>query len=372
MVNWFIDICHLGYWWVIAGFLFSALGAWLLIYSQNWHGRLSMDFKLDAVQKSHLKPVPRVGGVAIFFACLVVGFLFISFSSCLLFENSFILISACGAPAFAVGLWEDLTKKVSVFNRLLATFISAALAAWLMGAVLPRLNIPVLDAWMLYPAFAVCTTVFAVAGVSNAVNIIDGFNGLASGVVVILGLGFAGLAAYYQDVMIFLLSLFLSAVTLGFMLYNFPKGKIFLGDGGAYFLGFYLAQLAVLTTVRHHQLSAWTILTILSYPVVEVIFSIVRRKVNRMSPGLPDRGHLHQLIQSFLQQLIKQRKTVTVKESSMPFVNSQVSPVVWAIALFNILLAFLCMADHVLAFFGFIATVLIYLLVYAYLSTRNC
>lgn len=357
---------------IATGFAGSAAVASLLIVSQHWHGHLSMDHKLDGIQKSHTTPVPRIGGLAIFAGvCLSAGLL-LAFGSLenrprwAEFGTGLGLLVLCGMPAFVVGMWEDLTKRVSVLARLVATFLSAGLAAWLMDAVLPRVDVPGVDVAMAWMPFALAVTVFAVAGVSNAVNIIDGFNGLASGVMVLLGLGFAGFAVLNDDVLILVLALTLSAVAAGFMLLNFPHGRIFLGDGGAYFLGFYLAEMAVLTSARHANMSAWTILTLLSYPVVEVVVSIVRRKIKKMSPGQPDRGHLHQQLQAFLQRYYGGKGGGAVY-----IVNPQVSPFIWVLVCLNIALAFACSGSVASSVAGFCISALVYLLLYGLLVMFN-
>ena len=141
-------------------------------------------------------------------------------------------------------------------------------------------------------------TTFALVGVSNAINIIDGFNGLASGVCLLILAGILYVAYDVKDVEIFYCALVLFFGILGFFVCNFPLGKIFLGDGGAYFLGFILGMLLVLLTQRHTEsVSAFFGLSIMIYPVWEVVFSIWRKRFKRkMSATKPDKVHLHMLI----------------------------------------------------------------------------
>ena len=140
-------------------------------------------------------------------------------------------------------------------------------------------------------------TTFALVGVSNAINIIDGFNGLASGVCLLILSGIMYVAYDVKDVEIFYCALVLFFGILGFFVCNFPLGKIFLGDGGAYFLGFILGMLLVLLTQRHTEsVSAFFGLSIMVYPVWEVVFSIWRRKRLRRNATSPDDLHLHTLI----------------------------------------------------------------------------
>ncbi|WP_236096393.1 MraY family glycosyltransferase, partial [Helicobacter sp. MIT 03-1616] len=117
-------------------------------------------------------------------------------------------------------------------------------------------------------------TTFALVGVSNAMNIIDGFNGLASGICLLILCAIAYVAYDVQDMEIFYCSLALIGAVFGFFVCNFPFGYIFLGDGGAYFLGFIIGILLVLLTQRQDCISAFFGLSVMIYPVWEVLFSI--------------------------------------------------------------------------------------------------
>lgn len=140
-------------------------------------------------------------------------------------------------------------------------------------------------------------TTFALVGVSNAMNIIDGFNGLASGICLLILCAIAYVAYDVQDMEIFYCSLALIGAVFGFFICNFPFGYIFLGDGGAYFLGFIIGILLVLLTQRQDSISAFFGLSIMIYPVWEVLFSIWRKSYKRKrSATEPDKVHLHMLI----------------------------------------------------------------------------
>jgi UDP-N-acetylmuramyl pentapeptide phosphotransferase/UDP-N-acetylglucosamine-1-phosphate transferase len=199
---------------------------------------------------------------------------------------------------FAAGLVEDLTKRVSVRTRLVASFVAAALAAWLVNAHLTRLDMgPAIDPVMQLGWVSVLVTCFVVGGITHSVNIIDGLNGLASGSVVIMLAGVGLLAWQAGDGLVMQLALAGIAASAGFMLFNFPAGRIFLGDGGAYLAGFWLAECAVLLLVRNPSASGWAALLACFYPVWETVFSMYRRRVMRgTAVGRPDRVHLHQLV----------------------------------------------------------------------------
>lgn len=199
-------------------------------------------------------------------------------------------------PAFLAGLIEDLTKKVSVRVRMLAIFSSAILATWLLDARLTRLDIWGFDyALGIFPV-SLLVTAFAVVGVTNSINIVDGFHGVAGSAVVIVLAGAGYLAWREGDLLVTQLALTGIGATIGFLLLNYPTGKLFMGDGGAYFIGFWAAEVAVLTVVRNPGINAWQILVIYAYPVIEVLFSMYRRKIlNSAFVGAPDRLHLHSL-----------------------------------------------------------------------------
>lgn len=272
----------------------------LIVFTQHWHGRLSLDHDLAGVQKMHTYPVPRIGGFALF-GGMLLAIVFLQFVYPAMAKPFYAIqigkLLLASVPAFLAGIVEDLTKKVSVRIRLLATFASALIACWLLGATLVDVDTAGFDVLLKFSPIAIVFTVFAVGGVANSINIIDGFNGLASSTVAIMlsGLGFLSWQA--GDVFVMQLALLGIGVTLGFLLVNYPTGKLFLGDGGAYFLGFWLAEVAILLIVRNPPVNSWQVLAICAYPVIEVLYSIYRRKVvGNNDPGKADNLHLHSLI----------------------------------------------------------------------------
>ncbi|CAH0150380.1 putative undecaprenyl-phosphate N-acetylglucosaminyl 1-phosphate transferase [Massilia sp. Bi118] len=271
----------------------------LIVLSQKWHGSLSHDHDLDGVQKMHTTPVPRIGGVGVV-AGLVLG--------CLCFQHLFAktngfgsrevyLLLAASLPAFVAGVVEDFTKQVSVKARLAATALSAVVASAVLGATVNELDLWGVDALLAITPFAVLVTAIVVAGGSNAINIIDGFNGLSSSTIIIMAAGLAAVGFQHGDGLVVTLGVLGIGATLGFLAVNYPRGKLFLGDGGAYFLGFWVSEMAVLLLVRNASVNAWQVLAICAYPVIEVLFSMYRRKmIQKVSPGAPDALHLHTLV----------------------------------------------------------------------------
>jgi UDP-N-acetylmuramyl pentapeptide phosphotransferase/UDP-N-acetylglucosamine-1-phosphate transferase len=288
-----------------------------LVATQRWHGHLSHD-NAFGVQNHHTEPTPRIGGVAIALGLLTAWLWATDDVRAILGP-----MLLAGVPAFAFGLAEDITKKVSVLQRLLATMASGALAWYLTGVAMQNTGLPPLD-WLLgFLPLAVIFTAFAVGGVANAINIIDGFNGLASGAVAIM-VGAIGLVALkVGDAPLATVCFVVAASALGFGAVNWPLGKLFLGDGGAYLLGFLLAWVAVLLPMRNPQVNAWASVLVCAYPLLEVAFSVRRRHTREgHHPGQPDKVHLHHLVHRRIVRKLFPRMGAALQ-------NSFTSPLCW-------------------------------------------
>jgi UDP-N-acetylmuramyl pentapeptide phosphotransferase/UDP-N-acetylglucosamine-1-phosphate transferase len=284
----------------IAGFLISLSLCLVLVLTQRWHGRLTHD-DVHGVQKFHKHLTPRVGGAAIALAYAGIW----PFLPADL-RPVWAMIGLAGVPALAAGLVEDLTRRVGVRGRLLATMISGVIFALLTGYVMDKVDLPGVDTLLSVYLVALLFTGFSMGGVANAVNIIDGFNGLASGALVIMLATFAYVAWRVGDELVLSLAMLYAALILGFFAVNFPMGRIFLGDGGAYFAGYLLAALGVLLPARNADVSAWCAVLICAYPVIETLASM-RRKSRRTghSVGQPDRVHFHMLVhRTFARRLV--------------------------------------------------------------------
>lgn len=305
--------------------LASWLACWALLRWQHLHAHLSLDAIAGGPQKFHAVPTPRVGGIPLFAGLLVGAALLVLESP--VGERGFLArLVLSSLPAFAGGLVEDLTKRVGVTQRLLLTMAAGAMAAWVVGAVLARLAIPGVDTILKFYPVAVLATVVAVGGLANAFNIIDGYNGLAGGSAVLMLAGLAGLAVKTGDALMLRTIVVCAAPVLGFLAWNWPRGRIFLGDGGAYLLGFLLAELAVLLVIRNPSVSPWCAMMLMAHPVTETLYSIYRRRIRRgHHPGQPDALHLHQLV---YQRLV--RRGVGSKDPAIKLArNNAVAPYFW-------------------------------------------
>ena len=316
-----MDISH--YAWPLAAFTTGATSwfiAVLLVLTKTLHSHYSLG-PAHSVQNNHDEPTPRIGGLAIFVSTLMSIALSSGESRRLMLG-----IVTAGVPAFAFGMLEDCTHRVTVRSRLFATVGSGILGFFVTGLAINDVNVPWLDAVLAWTPVAVLFTGFAVSGVANAFNIIDGFNGLASGCAVIMLSAMGLLSVHLGDVQLANVCLILAASVLGLLLVNWPFGKLFLGDGGAYFVGFSVAWVAVMLLDRHSQVSAFCPLLICAYPVLEVAFSVRRRKARRQPLAEPDNLHLHSVVHRYLKHRLLPNQTCTV-------INSTTGSALWAMAL---------------------------------------
>lgn len=276
---------------LLIGF-FASLGvSGLITVTKRWHGTHSFD-SLSGPQKFHDSLVPRIGGIAV-----LTGFFVATCVTPQPIRSLLLLTGASGTLTFLSGLAEDLTGKVSATLRLTAAFSSGLLFCLLTNYSVTSVEIPYVNDLLQIHLLSLAITAFAMAGLANAINIIDGFNGMAVGSVTIMLFAFTFVAIRVGDQELAFFTAVIIAASCGFLLVNFPAGFIFLGDGGAYFLGFLLAAVSVLLVTRNPDVSPWLILLILAYPVIETIFSILRKTVRSgYSPMRPDDLHLHMLV----------------------------------------------------------------------------
>ncbi len=249
-----------------------------LLYKVSKDYNLFIDNANSKTHSMHNGAVPRAGGIGIYLSTV---FLLLNPLGKLFFIASI--------PVFFIGFLEDYKRDIPPKVRLAFMVISAFLAMYLLNAIVTDL-----DYVQLPLIIGVIFSLIGIIGVINAINIVDGLNGLASGISILAFLSFSFVAYVYGDLDLAFISFILAIATLGFFIYNFPHGKLFLGDTGSYFLGFSLAVLSILLVNRNPEISSWFPLVVLIYPIWEVLFSIFRRKLIEKRPAMaPDKNHLH-------------------------------------------------------------------------------
>lgn len=253
-------------------------------------------------RKVHQKVMPRLGGLAIFIG-VVAGY----FASGL-YSERILTISLGAILIIAVGILDDLyelSAKVKFSGQILIAILIVS-----SGLTIDFLTIPFVVermelGWLAYPI-----TVFWIVGITNAVNLIDGLDGLAAGISTIGLAAIAILAGISGKGLILTLSLIVLASTLGFLFYNFHPAKIFMGDTGALFLGYSISILSLLGLYKSVTLFSIIIpIIILGVPVFDTTFAIIRRLINKQPISAPDKSHLHHRI---MELGLSHRNTVLV------------------------------------------------------------
>lgn len=302
--------------------------------------RSLLDHDISGPQRLQQHAVLRIGGVGIA-AGLTGGLSWLSWRDPAMSGEVLGLILAA-APAFVAGLYEDLSRRLRPRVRIVATVVSGFIGMTMLGALITRTDIPGLDLLTSFPLGAIALTLFTVAGVSHAVNIIDGLNGLASMCVVIMLSGLIYVAADIGDHFVTVAALCTMAAALGFFVWNYPRGSIFLGDGGAYLLGVLLVLLCILLIVRNPAVSPIFGLLLAAYPIVETVFSMYRRRIVRGRPiSAPDGIHLHTL-------LYRRRMHGwggSADAATLVRRNSATAPYLWALCLLSVVPATLWWSD---------------------------
>lgn len=324
-------------WLCVWAFFVSAIVSGLLVRVARRHARR---YPGDMPQRFHLGDIPRVGGIAL--ACgmgvgVGTGLLLTTWGDAgnLQLGPWALVWGLCMAPAVAGGVLEDLSQRMSVRWRFLLTLTSALLAVFWLGVSVPRLDIPWLDnAPILWPWLGIAIALLAIAGLPHAFNMIDGYNGLACMVAIIVALALAHVSIQVGDRSLATIFLVTAAASGGFLIWNYPRGLLFAGDGGAYLWGCILAIGSVALVQRHASVSAWFPALLLIYPVWETLFSMYRKWVRGVSPGVADALHFHQLIYRRIVQRVFDDDNET---RDMLMRNNRTSPYLWGFTLLTVL-----------------------------------
>lgn len=246
------------------------------------------------VRKIHLKPVPTLGGTAIYLAFLiaVLIFLVIAFSSSLKVNYQGIFgILLSGTLLLIIGIVDDI-KGVSAFTKLLFQIVAASIAIY-FGVKIEFITNP-LNGIIPLGTLAVPITILWIVGITNAINLVDGLDGLASGIAAISGVTLFIVALITGQPGAAMLMIALAGVSLGFLRYNFNPAKIFLGDSGSLFLGYILATSAVLGVLKSALVIALIVpVLIFGFPIMDTAFAILRRLKRGQHIFEADKRHIH-------------------------------------------------------------------------------
>lgn len=274
-------------WAFFAGaLLISCLGTWLVIRRQ---GGLGMDAP-DGRRKLHDRPVSRLGGVPIYLA-LMAGTL-VAFWRRSDLTDGWLPLILCNSLMFSVGLADDL-KPLGARVKLVGQ-LGAALILYSFGLSIDVLSNPFGEGGIELGWWSLPLTLMWLVAIPNVINLIDGMDGLAGGFGLFLSLtlAFVGFASGFPDIMI--VSIVMAGALAGFLVFNFPPAKIFLGDGGAYLVGFFVASVSLKCSNKGSIIAALLVIVIaLGVPIMDTLFAILRRMIRGVPIFRADAEHIH-------------------------------------------------------------------------------
>ena len=243
----------------------------------------AVDIPTDS-RRMHKKPTPRIGGLGIFVGFTVSTLVFCDFSA------ELFAIWIGGAILVVLGILDDILR-LSALLKLLVQLCAAGVAVC-FGIVIDQITI--FGLVIEFGAFAIPITLLWIVGLSNAINLIDGLDGLACGVSAITSLSILGVVLITGDMTSALITAILVGACGGFLPYNKNPASIFMGDTGALFLGYTLAIISVQGLFKLHTVLSFLVpLSIFALPLLDTLVAIGRRLIHKQSPFHPDRGHLH-------------------------------------------------------------------------------
>ncbi|MFH0953720.1 MAG: MraY family glycosyltransferase [Verrucomicrobiota bacterium] len=266
--------------------------------------RLGVVDRPDGYRKLHLRETPRLGGVAIFIAAatpILALFLLnrLSTVSHVLVHSGRELMGLLVGASMALGLGVlddvlDLRPRWKVFWQILIASVAFAFG-FSIEAISNPFGKPLYLGILTYPV-----SVFWFVGCMNAVNLLDGLDGLAAGTCLFVGMTLFLVSLHFNNVLAMLLMASLSGAVLGFLFFNFPPAKIFLGDSGSMLLGFLIAAFSLVGTSRKAEAAVALFVPIvaLGLPILDTSMAILRRWYKRLPISAPDRQHIHHVMLS--------------------------------------------------------------------------
>lgn len=272
--------------------IFVFIVAWLLAFSATPIVRVLAQ-KIGAVdvpkdeRRLHKEPIPRLGGLAIFYGFIVAVLCFVEITTAV----RGVIIGA--VIIVTLGVVDDVKPLPAMLKLIVQIF-----AAWVVVSQGVRIDVftnPfVADSYFALGAWAVPVTILWIVGITNAVNLLDGLDGLAVGVSSITAVTLVVISMIMRNEAIAILAVALAGAGFGFMPFNIHPAKLFMGDTGSTFLGFMLASISIMGLFKAYAMISFAVpFFILALPIFDTGFAIIRRVLQGKSPMSPDRGHLH-------------------------------------------------------------------------------
>lgn len=300
-------------------------------------------------QDIHLGNTPRLGG-------LIMIFIFFGYE--ILSLNGLNILFWCSLIVLVPAFLEDLRFAINPLIRLTTIIISCLILIINLPA-LPQFNFGSLNILFNNNLFQIIFFTLAMTTIINGQNIIDGTNGLSAMTALSIFGSIFFLGIYLNDLNVIKTSSVIIILITGFLFFNYPLGKIFLGDTGSYFLGLISSYMIIDIFAQNHELSSWSAVVIFIYPLLEVSTSYFRRILNRKSPFFPDNMHLHSKIYNL----------IFVKFEHKQLSNALVAPFLLILWLIPQLLVPLTLHNHRIALLIILIVSTLYLFLY-FLSSK--
>ena len=326
-------------------------------YSHKIKNGVLFDQDFLKPQAFHQSPISRSGGIAGVISFNVFLIFYYLIYSKILFEYFFI----CNFM-FLIGFLDDLKIKISPFRRLMLMIIFLFLCVHFTPIKIFNVDLPFLAAFLTNNIFSSLFVLLCFLFIINGANLIDGFNGLLTINLIIINsiLAYINLADGINEFSVLIIGQII--VLFSFLLFNFPKAKIFLGDSGSYLLGSIVALNVIITNNLNPDYSSFFFCILLFYLFFEVFFSFLRKIIQKKSPIHPDNKHLH--------MLIFEKVSFIYGKDKGNYINSMIINLGY---LSFVLPAFVFAKDPVISRYWFFSLIVIYLVIYLrlYRLTKN-
>jgi len=282
-------------------------------------------------QTIHIGQVPRIGGAAVVIAVGSQMYLTAKSGSSL----PWLIYYAC-LPVFLAGFLEDVCGLVSAKKRFFASVFTGFCFWFLTGFAIVRVDFEPMDKILSLQPVSVGLSILAVASFANATNLIDGLNGLASGaaMIALAAISIVGVQVANESTVFIALSMLVAIA--GFVIWNFPSGRLFLGDGGAYFIGAVISGLLIAMVYENSLVSPFFALAIVAYPFYELVRTTTRRAFGKGENAFhPDNKHLHSLVFRCLLLKTTWSRTSQNNVASMLVLLLPLFSCAWAVGFYN-------------------------------------
>ena len=290
----------------ISSFTISTIFTLIFIKEKIIPNRYSNDH-IKGSQKIHNSNIKRIGGLPIILSIISMLVIYEFFFKLNVKYDLLIIYIYCNI-IFFVGFTEDLVKDIKPRYRLLALFLITFL--WLINysESIQNTNIDFVDNIIKFEAFAIILTIICIISTLNATNMMDGANGLLTIFVIIVNVILLFYASHSKDLFLINFLFILIGTLLGFLVFNWPKGRIFLGDGGSYFLGSILSTVLIYMSNEPNNFNMLNALIIMIYPVWELTFTVFRRIYFSSDVTQPDNLHLHTILHANIKKINLEKK----------------------------------------------------------------